>query len=273
MNLDKTLAALAADPAAPFDVAELALALARDEYPELDAEAYLAELTAMAHEIRGRLRGTLESRVRRFTRHVFHDLGFHGNAEDYYDPRNSYLNDVIDRRTGLPITLSAVAMSIGQRAGLEIAGVGLPGHFIAKAVAGARAVLFDPFHGGRLLSPADCEQLVEAVTGQPFKATADALAPIALGPMAVRMLTNLKAVYLGRSDFRRAVRVMERLRQLCPSDALQRRDLGAALLRGGEPGRAIAHLQAYLTNAPEADDASAVRDLLNKAQGAIAAWN
>src|SRR5260370_20352524 len=151
MNLDHALSLLARDPDAPLDLAELALTLARDECPELDVEAYLAELDGMAREAQAYLGGGLEARVRGLCRYLFHEMGFRGNSQAYYDPRNSYFNEVLDRRTGIPITLSAVAMAVGNRAGLEVVGVGLPGHFVAKAVANGREVFFDPFHGGRVL--------------------------------------------------------------------------------------------------------------------------
>src|SRR5258707_473570 len=134
MDLDASLCALARDPAAPVDVAELALRLACDEYPDLDVEAYLSELDGMAREARTYLGGALAGQVHGLCRYLFHEMGFHGNTRNYYDPRNSYLNQVLDRRTGLPITLSVVALAVGTRAGLEVVGVGLPGHFVAKAV-------------------------------------------------------------------------------------------------------------------------------------------
>jgi regulator of sirC expression with transglutaminase-like and TPR domain len=273
MNLETTLTVLADNPSAPLDLAEVALALARDEYPTLDVEAYLAELNGMAHEARPLLRGSLEQKVRGLCRSLFHDGGFRGNQRDYYDPRNSYLNDVIDRRTGIPITLCAVVMSVGQRAGLEVAGVGLPGHFVVKAVKGNEEILFDPFHGGRILTTEQCEGLVERVVGIPFQATPESLAAITLGPMVLRMLTNLKGVYLRQGDFPRAVRVIGRLCQLSPNDMLQRRDLGAALLHAGQPGSAIDHLAAYLQTVPAPEDAEAVRRLIGQARGAVARWN
>src|SRR5712692_3228647 len=152
MNLESALSQLARDPVAPLDLAELALQLARDEYPELDVEAYLSQLAGMAHEARQYLRGSLDVRVSGLCRYLFHDLGFRGNTQSYYEPRNSYLNEVLDRRTGLPILLATVAMAVGERAGLHVVGVGLPGHFVAKAIENGREVLFDPFHGGRPLS-------------------------------------------------------------------------------------------------------------------------
>jgi regulator of sirC expression with transglutaminase-like and TPR domain len=273
MNLDEALTLLARDPAAPLDLAEVALTLARDEYPDLDVDAYLSELEGMAHELRHRLRDGPEARVAALCRYLFHDMGFHGNTKDYYDARNSYLNEVLDRRTGLPIALAAVAIAVGNRAGLEVFGVGLPGHFIAKAVADGREVLFDPFHGGRRLTPEDCEVLVEQAAGLKIAATPELLQAAPLGQIVLRMLTNLKGVYLRAGDFPRAVRVIERLRQLVPDDPMQLRDLGASLVQAGEPGRAIDPLQAYLRATPQAGDRETVRQMIDQAKAAVARWN
>jgi regulator of sirC expression with transglutaminase-like and TPR domain len=273
MNLDETLALLAHDPAAPVDLAELMLHLARDEYPDLDVEAHLSELAAMAHEARHYLRGSLHARVTGLCRYLFHEMGFRGNTQSYYDPRNSYLNQVLERRTGIPITLSAVVMAVAQRAGLSVLGVGLPGHFVVKAAGEGEEILFDPFHGGRLLSREQCEILVEQVMGVPFQATAERLQAVPVGLIAVRMLTNLKGIYLRQEDFPRAVRVIERLRQLAPDDPLQRRDLGFSLIHAGQPGRAVDHLQAYLTAVPAAADAASVRQLLDQTRSELARWN
>src|SRR4029077_13286002 len=137
---------------------------------------------------RPRLRGPLPARVRALSRYLFHEQGFRGNESDYYDPRNSYLNEVLIHRTGLPISLSILAMGVAGRAGLEVVGVGLPGHFIAKALLDGQEVLFDPFHAGRLLSVAECEALVEQVVGVSFKATPDALAAVSPGYIVGRIL-------------------------------------------------------------------------------------
>lgn len=227
----------------------------------------------MARELKRRMRGGLRSRVETLTRYLFHEQGFTGNERDYYDPRNSYLNEVLVRRTGLPITLSVVAIVVGSRAGLEVTGVGLPGHFIAKAVERGQEILFDPFHGGRVLSVSDCEALVTQVIGGPFTATPEALAALPVGLILARMLNNLKGVYLREKDFPRAARVMGRLCQLAPHDLAQRRDLGGALLQAGRAGQAIDHLEAYLTREPPPVDSRSVRELLEQAQGEVARWN
>lgn len=273
MDLETALQQLAQDPDAPLDPAEIALRLARDEYPHLDVEGYLSELDSMARDMKPYLRGDLDVQVHGLCRYLFHEMGFHGNTQDYYDSKNSYLNDVLDRRTGLPIALSIVAMAVGRRAGMDVHGVGLPGHFIAKAVGGGRVIYFDPFHGGRRLTPEECGQLVEQVTGKPFRATPEALAAAPLGWIIVRMLTNLKGVYLKAEDYARLIRITERLRQLVPEDATQQRDLGATFLQAGQPGKAIDHLEAYLTATPQRSDADAVRQLLTQAKSLLARWN
>jgi regulator of sirC expression with transglutaminase-like and TPR domain len=239
----------------------------------VDIEAYLSELDAMAFELRPRLRGSLTARVRMLARYLFQDMGFHGNAQNYYDPRNSYFNQVLDRRLGIPLTLSLLALAVGQRAGLCVQGVGLPGHFIARADDGEEMVLFDPFHEGRLLTPEDCELLVHEVTGQHFEATPEALAPASALAVAVRLLTNLKGIYLRTSEFARAARVISRLRLLLPDDPVQDRDLGATLLHAGRPGAALDQLEAYLTRVPAAEDRAAVEKLLCQARRELARWN
>ena len=266
---------MVARPDADVDLAEGALLVACEEYPELDRGHYLGHLDLIAARVSDAAAGRRDPDLlmHLVSRELFEEQGFRGNTDEYYDPRNSYLNEVLDRRKGIPITLSAVAMAVGARAGLDVAGVGLPGHFVAKAVEAGREVYFDPFHGGRLLSPDQCAALVKQVTGLPFVAGGDGLRAVPLGLIVLRMLTNLKGVYLRGGDFRRAARVIGRLSQLAPGDPLQRRDLGATLLRAGQPGQAIGHLEAYLAAVPGAEDAGAVRKLLDQARAAVAQWN
>jgi regulator of sirC expression with transglutaminase-like and TPR domain len=254
-------------------VAELALLVARDEYPDLDLAAHLARLDELAVQARPYLRGGLEERVAGLSRFLFDELRFRGNVQEYYDPDNSYLNRVLVRRVGIPITLSVVAMAVGNRAGMDVHGIGLPGHFVVKAVGGGEEVIFDPFHGGQVLSPCDCEQLVQQVTGQPFAATPESLQPLPLALLVRRVLTNLKSVYLRGGDFARAARTIDRIRQLAPDDTGEQRDLGVCLLQAGQPGRAIDLLVGYLAAAPNGPDAEPVEQLLRRARVEVARWN
>lgn len=273
MTLDAILDRLAQDPQADFDLAEVALRLAQDEYPGLDINDSLAEIAALAHDARNFVRGPFSARVDGLCRYLFHELGFRGNKKDYYDPRNSYLNQVFDRRTGIPITLAAVMMAVGQRAGLAVVGVGLPGHFIVKCVGDDQEILVDPFHGGRRLSHVDCEILVKQTTGEDFHVAPDRLPPIPLGRMLQRMLNNLKATYMQREDWQRGLRVLHRLGQLVPGDAATGRDLGVCLLNTGEPGRALDCFRGYLKDQPNAADAEMIGQHLQQALRDLARWN
>ncbi len=273
MDMDAALDRLAAEPSAPEDVAEIALLLARDEYPDLDVRADLARLADLGCQAQSHLTGDLERRVAGLSQFLFDELRFRGNVQDYYDADNSYLNRVLDRRLGLPITLSVVAMAVAARAGLTVHGVGLPGHFVAKAVDGQQEVIFDPFHGGQVLSPCDCEQLVQQVTGLTFAASADALQPVPIGLLVRRLLTNLKTVYIRQGDFPRAIRTIGRIRQLAPDDVTERRDLGICFIHAGQPGRAIDLLSDYLDVVPHGPDADKIGRVLTQAKVEVARWN
>jgi regulator of sirC expression with transglutaminase-like and TPR domain len=273
MDLDATLERLARDHASPVDAADLALHLARDEYPDLDIPSYLARINRLAADLRPRLAGSLADRVDELATFLFAEHGYRGNADDYYDARNSYLNDVLDRKLGIPITLSILAAAVGTRAGLNVVGVGLPGHFVAKATLAGEDLLFDPFHGGRPLTPREAESLVRQVTGDPFDLTPDSFAATPPGLIAVRMLNNLKGIYLKDGDFPRAARVIPRLCVLAPNDPLQRRDLGVTLAQAGRAGKAIDPLEAYLAAVPDAPDREAVEAFLKQARDEIARWN
>jgi regulator of sirC expression with transglutaminase-like and TPR domain len=271
MNLERTLTDLSIDPFLGVDLAELNLRLATDEYPDLNIPHYLSYLDNLAARLAPRLHGDLEEKTAELAHFLFEECGYAGNASDYYDARNSYLNEVLDRKLGIPISLSILAMAVGRRSGLMVVGVGLPGHFVAKTVDGDEEVLFDPFHGGQLLDYPGVEQLVSAVTGHPFYAHDDSLAATPPGLICQRMLNNLRAIYLRSGDFRRAAKVLQRLIQLIPDDPTLRRDLGVTLLQTGQPGPALNHLLAYLAIGP--DDESTIQSLIRDAKKQIAKWN
>jgi regulator of sirC expression with transglutaminase-like and TPR domain len=273
MNLDRALQRLSQNPAADVDIVEVALGLARDEYPHLDVAGYIAEFDEWADKLRLRLHGQLDDQVEELANLLFNEEGFRGDLEDYYNPENSYLNRVIDRRCGLPITLSLIAIAVGNRAGLSIEGVGLPGHFIAMAGDGTDAVMFDPFNGGNILTIADCEQLAEQATGEPFETSRESLGPTSHAAIIRRMLTNLKGTYLQRNDFQKATRIIRRILQLEPHNANERRDLGVCLVQSGRHGAAIDHLEVYLGTEPVASDVELVRQMLKRARHETARWN
>src|SRR3989442_10799426 len=173
-----------------IDLACAALAVARIEYPDLPPSGSLAALDDLAARSAVSRAGGGRRALDRLCEFLFDGEGFRGNAEDYYDPRNSCLNDVLDRRLGIPITLAVVAMEVGRRVGLEILGVGLPGHFCVGARIGGELVVPDPVGGGRGLERAQTEAIAARAVGRPGKLTHAHLAPTPKAQIVVRMLRN-----------------------------------------------------------------------------------
>lgn len=274
MKLSHFLGLLADDPDYPVDLARVALLIARDAYSQLAPRKYLRRIDRLSDQLRPRLRGSLESRTAALAAFLFEECGFAGNTRHYYDPRNSYLNKVLDRQVGLPISLSLLAIAVGQRAGLTVVGVGLPGHFVAKAVdPHGGEILFDPFNGGEFLDAESVEVLIGSITGRPFEATPEALGATPPGAIVQRILNNLKTAYIADRAHLRAARVTHRLCQLLPDDPTQRRDLGLLLVQADRYGSAVDHLRQYLAAAPAADDADEVQKILARALAEVAKWN
>ncbi len=171
-------------PDADIDLARAALVIARSEYPALDVDTYLTRLAALADKAMS-VRQTADplARLHRLREYLFEEQGFAGNAEDYFDPRNSYLNEVLDRRLGIPITLSLVLIEVGRRLGLQMEGIGLPGHFVTGARVGGEPVLLDPFNGGAILTGEACGDLVARAVGRPVELTAEQFVPVTKPPV------------------------------------------------------------------------------------------
>jgi regulator of sirC expression with transglutaminase-like and TPR domain len=257
-----------------LDLAAASLLIARLEYPALDVAAYLSRLDEMGARLRQRLPQDADANTRlsMLCRYLFEEEGFHGNTAEYYDPRNSFLNDVIDRRTGIPITLSAVFMEIGRRAGVEACGVGLPGHFLVRVDQGEGRVLVDPFHSGTLLSDEDCQRRLDRVYGGRLQLRPEHLAPCSRRQILVRMLSNLKAIYLKSDDTTRALGVLELL-LVVTSDPEQIRDRGLLYATLDCYSLAVTDLTRYLARAPGAADAETVRGTLEEMRTKAARLN
>ncbi len=256
-----------------WDIAEVALWLAKDEYPQLMIEDYLSKLAYFASEIKSQVVGSLQEKVSILSQYLFEKIGFQGNKDNYYDPLNSYLNEVIDRKLGIPISLSVIVMRVARGVGLEVRGVALPGHFILKAIQGEESVLFDPFNKGKILDVDQCEQLLESAIGYRLELTPDLLVPAATRLIISRMLNNLKSIYVEKKDYPRASRVIDRLCTLHPQDYGQKRDLGIIYYQCQQFGKAIDPLQAYIKQFPDASDASDVKKLIHLAKQNLQMWN
>ncbi|HEY5908387.1 MAG TPA: transglutaminase-like domain-containing protein [Vicinamibacteria bacterium] len=237
-----------------LDLAWGALLIAGTEYPDLDPAHYVRRLDHMAAELQELLPHPADSSAAAavLAEYLFQRLGFRGNTEAYYDPRNSFLNDVLDRRTGIPITLSTVYMEVARRAGIAVTGVGLPGHFVVRLGARADTLLVDPFHAGAVLTEADCQKRLDRIFDGRVKIEARMFEAVNERQILQRMLRNLKALYAKDEDHERILRVSDLLLVLAPDSLEDLRDRGLAYAALDCYGFAVRDLEAYLLRASEA---------------------
>jgi regulator of sirC expression with transglutaminase-like and TPR domain len=241
------------------DVFEGAMRIAKVEYPELDVPRYRARLDEFARDALGCVKARGRRGLEQFNAFFFDTLGFHGNADDYYDPRNSYLNDVIERRTGIPITLSAVYCEVARRAGFRAYGVGFPGHFLVKCMIAEGDVIVDPFNA-RTVSRDDCQELLNSFSpgGPPLSAEMFEIA--GARDILSRMLNNLRRIHAGRGEFARAVRWVEMDIDLRPESPHNFRERGMLYVQMEEFGKALTDLEHYIRLVPSSPDLPQVRE-------------
>jgi regulator of sirC expression with transglutaminase-like and TPR domain len=232
------------------------------EYPDLDVEAGLRRLDRLADLVRPRLAGRRppEQVVQIVADFLHGECGFAGNPGSYYDPRNSYLNDVLDRHLGIPISLSALYLEIGRRLGLSFEGVGMPGHFMVRYLDPERPVLVDPFEGGAIVGAAECEARLQGVHGPNARLDDEMLAGVSSRMIVFRMLNNLKLIYARQNEWARVVRTIDLMLVTRPGAISEYRDRGAGHLRTGDLRRARADFEHYVLNALDVGDASSVRE-------------
>lgn len=244
-------------PEEALDLIDASLLIAQEEYPELERLRYFELLDDLAETARPLLSEESEpyARVNLLSEHLFDDERFRGNEDDYYDPRNSFLNEVLDRRLGIPITLSIVYMEVGDRLGMRIEGVGMPGHFLVKYVDEREEIVVDPYRRGIILSPDDFRELLRSVTGQAIPVKVGELPVVTKKDILNRMLNNLKGIYLSRKDYPRALAAVERMLLVKPRQPEEVRDRGLIKYRLGELQEAIFDLETYLNANPDAPDA------------------
>lgn len=253
-------------PDEQINLAEAALYLAQEEYTHLDPEEYLNALETMAREVEERLPSQQYPLriIKTINQYLFEDLGFSGNAEEYYDPRNSYLNQVIDRRTGIPITLSLIYMEIAKRLNFPMVGVGMPGHFLIRPTVGEMQVFVDPFNKGEVMFAADCQDRLRQLFNQPVELRPEFSAAVSAHYVLMRILANLKAIYLHQGDLPRALAAIERILIIFPDAPMEQRDRGYLYYQVGRWTEAAQDLENYLTQMPRAEDASIVQGLLKR---------
>jgi len=268
-------AALAEAPEGEIRLAEAALWIAADEYPGLDVPAWLRRLDALGRAAAARIHLGMDADAvaAALTRFLFVEEGFRGNGDDYYDPRNSFVNDVLERRLGIPITLSVVLIDVAAHAGVTVRGVGLPGHFVVRLERGGAERLLDPFNGGAPLTEVDCHALMRRVYGTNVAFDPACLRAVTTREIVARMLANLKGIYTKQGDWARALRTVERILAVQPDAAGELRDRGEIHARLGDTRAAIHDWEAYLQRAPHAPDAERVRENLRAVRQALAILN
>lgn len=252
------------DPSTPIEL--VAFELARDVYPSLDERAFVAALDEMAEPLASRASKVVgpRSQALALSSHVYATLGFRGDEDNYYDPQNSFLSRVVERRRGIPITLAVVSMAIGRRVGFVVEGVGFPGHFLARVGGESGGVLVDPFHRGALVDDAALERLVRRSLGPTASVQPQHLAIADRQAIIVRMLTNLDAIYNARKEHALAMLICDRLFELTEQPA-RLRDRATHALALGAVAAARQDFERYLELVPDASDERAVRDALARA--------
>ncbi len=260
------LAALVERPEPDLDLALGALLIAAEEYPQLVPEPYLRRLDLMAERVKDRLGDETAGPVvlEEMSRVLFEEEGLRGNTAAYYDPRNSFLNDVLDRRLGIPLSLCVIYLEVGWRLDLPLSGVNFPGHFLVRYDGAAVKLLVDPFQSGEIRFEDEAQDLLDRVYGGAVRLQPMFLRPATRKDMLARLLANLKSIYQNARDDERALKAVDRILLLRPHATDEMRDRGFLLARVGREAEAAADLRRYLDAVPHAPDAERVRIMLRE---------
>jgi regulator of sirC expression with transglutaminase-like and TPR domain len=245
-----------------IDLGRAALTLAAVDYPDLDIDIYLARIDRLAAEAQARLgsEADVHRTIAVLNDVLFRQHGFRGNRDNYFDPRNSFLNEVLDRRTGIPISLSVLYMEVAQKIALPLQGVGFPGHFLVKHTSVNEEIVIDPFNQGEIRSRKHLQTMLNRLYGDKVSSDPEFLAATSKKQILRRMLNNLQLIYVRENDLIKGLSIVERLLVLDPTSAEGIRDRGIIYLRLECFKQALEDLQTYLSLAPQAEDADAIRD-------------
>ena len=276
-------AKLIAQEDARIDLARACLLIAQDAYPELEVERYMGEIERMAIRLRGGLPAGCgaEERVVALNQFLYEDMGYWGNTDDYYDPRNSYLNEVIERKTGIPITMSILYMELGRRIGLPLEGVSFPGHFLVRLRLRGGMLVLDPFLGGAPQSEEELRSRVKRVIPDGVADDLPAselpldqfLEPASNRQILLRVLRNLKGIYLKSDKPERMLDVLNRMLLVTPGASAELRDRGYIYQRLECYRAAFKDLTDYTEREPDAPDLYEVRSKLMELSARCARLN
>ena len=243
-------------PDEDIDLARAALLISGEMYPDIDVQHYLDALDSMATDIHVSTAASSDRKAlaTAVSDYLFRRRGFSGNQDDYYDPRNSYLNQVMDRHLGIPITLSLVYMEVGRRLGLPAEGIGLPGHFIVRIDGEGEGLYVDAFHQGRLMTGRECLQAVESMFQGRLNLRLEHLLPYSSRQILVRLLGNLKINYMRQKQLRQALATMDLMVLTDPAAPANYKERATMFAQWGRHSLAAADLAKYLELAPQAND-------------------
>ena len=253
-------------PEERIDLGRAALTIALADYPDLDISKYLGRIDELAIQVSQRSGADADifRSIAALNYVLFTEQGFGGNREDYYDPKNSFLNEVIERKRGLPITLSILYMEVGQRIGITIEGVGFPGHFLVKTKSEDDEIVIDPFNSGDVKSHEELQIMLDQIYSGKVRLHRELLAALPKKQILKRMLGNLKAIYGRAEEWVKLIAVLDRLLILDPDSVENLRDRGVVYRRLDCYGQAKDDFETYLRLAPNAQDAAAIREQLSE---------
>jgi regulator of sirC expression with transglutaminase-like and TPR domain len=253
---------LAALPDPKVDLVEASLVIALEDQPGLAIDDYLARVNEWSSAVQQRLEGSrdVERIVESINRLLFEEEGFHGEDEDYYDPRSALVNEMLDRHAGLPITLSILYIEMSRRIGMDVTGVSLPGRFLVKFSGAFGQIVVDPFDGGRVLSNVEIQKLLDSVYGGGVKLREHHLRSFTAKEILARELAHLKAAYLARHDLPHAAASSDRLLILDDNDPYEIRDRAAIAAQMHAYEVAIDCFERYLALMPHAEDQARIRE-------------
>jgi regulator of sirC expression with transglutaminase-like and TPR domain len=262
----RTFQELVTLPDGAVPLAEAALLLACEEYPQLEISPYLDMLDEMADFVRPKLRPGMSplDTIEAINEVLFGRVGFRGNTENYNDPRNSFFNDVLERRIGIPITLSAVYLEVARRISFPIFGVGMPGHFLVKYGDRTQEFFLDPFNGGQVLTRDDCEQRFSEMFGNDQEFSERMLAITSPRQMLFRMLNNLKTIYLKAQAYEKSLAMVDMMLLADPEAIEQYRDRGILKVQLRRFDAAVRDFEHYVKGAPKSKDRPQVEEHLKE---------
>jgi regulator of sirC expression with transglutaminase-like and TPR domain len=245
-----------------LNLAEGALLIAADDYPGLDVSHYLRRLDALASGIAERLSSGSDpwQQVEAINDFLFKQRHFRGNVENYYDPRNSYLNEVLDRRLGIPITLAVVYIEVARRLRLPIFGVNMPGHFLVRYYESDVDLFVDPFNSGRIMTLEDCHDMITSMFQGNLSCFGHYLQPVSSRVILTRMLNNLKLIHFNTGDTERGVSVLDKLILLNPDTTAEYRERGLLHMMAQRYRAALCDFMHYLGHAQNAADVRIIHD-------------